>query len=93
MIAGIPVCDLPRLFHLIAPAHVRSRAAQHGILEGNAELVHRVVSPIAMPCQVPCGVRYGFGARERANARNATAPAPASGWSSNSASAWSLARA
>ena len=49
VVPGIPVCDLPKLFTLIAPAHVRERAVQHGILEGNAELVHRVVSPIAMP--------------------------------------------
>ena len=60
VIAGIPVCDLPRLFHLIAPAHVCERAAQHGILEGNAELVHRVVSPLAMPSLVPAERRYLF---------------------------------
>jgi hypothetical protein len=60
VISGIPVCDLPRLFQLIAPAHVRARAAQHGILEGNAELVHRVVSPLAMPSLVPRHRRYLF---------------------------------
>lgn len=53
VIAGIPVSDFPALFAQQAPRHVRERAEQHRILEGNAELVHRVVSPLAMPCRVP----------------------------------------
>lgn len=53
VIAGIPVCDFPALFARQAPRHVRDRAVQHRILDGNAEVVHRVVSPLAMPCRVP----------------------------------------
>lgn len=60
VIAGIPVCDLPELFALLAPRHVQARARQHGILQGNAELVHRVVSPLAMPSLVPPERRYVF---------------------------------
>lgn len=53
VVAGIPVSDFPALFARQAPRHVRERAIQHHILEGNAEVVHRVVSPLAMPCRVP----------------------------------------
>ena len=53
VIAGIPVCDFPALFAQQSPRHVRDRAIEHRILEGNAEVVHRVVSPLAMPCLVP----------------------------------------
>ncbi len=60
VIAGIPVCDFPALFTRQAPKHVRERAVQHGILEGNVEQVHRVVSPLAMPCLVPEERRFIF---------------------------------
>lgn len=60
VIAGIPVCDFPALFSLHSPKHVRERAVQHGILEGNVEQVHRVVSPLAMPCRVPEDRRFIF---------------------------------
>jgi hypothetical protein len=60
VIAGIPVCDFPALFARQAPRHVRDRAIQHRILEGNAEVVHRVVSPLAMPCRVPVDRRSIF---------------------------------
>ena len=53
VIAGIPVCDFPALFAQQAPRHVRDRAIEHRILDGNAEVVHRVVSPLSMPCLVP----------------------------------------
>ena len=53
VVAGIPVCDFPALFAQQAPRHVRDRAIEHRILDGNAEVVHRVVSPLAMPCLVP----------------------------------------
>jgi hypothetical protein len=59
-IAGIPVCDFPALFARQAPRHVRDRAAEHGILSGNAELVHRVVSPLSMPTLVPMDRRFVF---------------------------------
>ncbi len=60
VIAGIPVCDFPALFSRQSPRHVRERAVQHGILEGNVEQVHRVVSPLAMPCRVPQDRRFVF---------------------------------
>ncbi len=59
-IAGIPVSDLARLFAHQSPAHVRARAVQHRILEGNAEVVHRVVSPLAMEPLVPRDRRFIF---------------------------------
>jgi hypothetical protein len=39
---------------------VRERAQQHRILDGNAEVVHRVVSPLAMPSAVPRDRRFIF---------------------------------
>ncbi len=59
-IAGIPVCDFPALFAEHAPTHVRARATEHGILDGNAEIAHRVVSPLEMPPLVEHGHRYLF---------------------------------
>lgn len=60
VIAGIPVTDFPALLGHQAPAHVRRRAAEHGILHGNAEIVHRVVSPLAMDPLVPKERRFIF---------------------------------
>jgi len=48
VIAGIPVSDLAGLFGHQSPAHIRRRAVEHRILDGNAEVVHSVVSPLAM---------------------------------------------
>lgn len=59
-IAGIPVTDIPELFAHQSPAHVRERAISHDILEGNAEVVHRVVSPLAMPSLVARDRRFIF---------------------------------
>lgn len=60
VVAGIPVSDLARLFGHQSPTHVRERAVQHRILEGNAEVVHRVVSPLAMAPLVPKDRRFIF---------------------------------
>jgi hypothetical protein len=60
VIAGIPVSDFPTLFARQAPLHVRRRAIEHGILDGDAEVVHRVVSPLAMPSAVPHDRRFIF---------------------------------
>lgn len=59
-IAGIPVCDIPALFAHQSPEHIRERAIEHQILEGNAEVLHRVVSPLAMPSLVPAERRFIF---------------------------------
>jgi hypothetical protein len=59
-VAGIPVVDFPRIFREQSPHHVRLRAIEHEILDGNAETVHRVVSPLAFPPKVPKGRRFVF---------------------------------
>jgi pimeloyl-ACP methyl ester carboxylesterase len=60
VIAGIPVVDLPDLFRRHSTGHVARLAAEHGILGDPADDVHRVVSPLAMDCKVPCERRYIF---------------------------------
>ena len=60
VIAGIPICDFPALFAHQSPKHVRERAAEHQVLEGHAEVIHRVVSPLAMPSLVPVERRFIF---------------------------------
>ena len=60
VIAGVPVVDFPAMFHHQAPHRVRLRAVEHEILDGNAELVHRVVSPLAFAPRVPQGRRFIF---------------------------------
>ena len=52
VIAGVPVSDFPALFHAHSPRHIRMRAAEHEILRGNAEIVHHVISPLAMQPKV-----------------------------------------
>lgn len=60
VIAGIPVSDLAALFAVQSPLHVRERAVEHGVLDGNAEVVHRVVSPLAMDPLVAKDRRFIF---------------------------------
>ena len=60
VVAGIPVVDFPALFRSQSPHHVRLRAIEHGILRGNAEVVHRVVSPLALAPRVPHDRRFIF---------------------------------
>ena len=59
-IAGIPVVDFPAIFREQSPHHIRMRAVEHEILDGNAELVHRVVSPLVFPSRVPRSNRFIF---------------------------------
>lgn len=59
-IAGIPVTDFPALFSHQSPAHVRQRSVEHGIIDGNAEVVHSVVSPLAMESRVRPEDRFIF---------------------------------
>lgn len=49
VLAGIPVIDFPGLFEHHAPRHLHMRSIEHNILNGTAQDVHRVVSPLAMP--------------------------------------------
>lgn len=53
VLAGIPASDFPTLFSEHSPLHIRLRALEHGILGGQAEDVHRVVSPLAAPAKLP----------------------------------------
>ena len=58
VIAGIPVADFPTLIQAHSPLHIRLRAIEHAILGGNAEAVHRVVSPLALDARVPRERRF-----------------------------------
>ena len=60
VVAGIPVSDIPTLFHEHSPLHVRARAIEHRILGGTAEEVYRVVSPLQVAPQVPKDRRFIF---------------------------------
>ena len=60
VIAGIPVVDFPDLFRMQSPHHIRLRAVEHEILDGNAEIVHRVVSPLAFAPRVAHANRFIF---------------------------------
>jgi len=60
VIAGIPVVDFPGLIHAHSPIHLRMRAIEHEILDGNAEVVHRVISPLAFEPRVAHGRRFIF---------------------------------
>jgi len=60
VIAGIPVVDLPDLFRRHSPPEVAVTAERFGVLGPAADDVHRVVSPLAMECQVPFERRYVF---------------------------------
>jgi hypothetical protein len=59
-LAGIPVADFIDMFRHHSPHHVHMRAVEHHILDGTAEDVHRVVSPLAMPTVVPKEARAIF---------------------------------
>ena len=52
-LAGVPMIDFPTLISHHAPLHLRLRSIEHHILDGTAQDVHRVVSPLAMPPVAP----------------------------------------
>ncbi|HXY26702.1 MAG TPA: alpha/beta hydrolase, partial [Acidimicrobiales bacterium] len=60
VVAGIPVSDIPTLFHQHSPLHIRARAIEHRILGGPAEEAYRVVSPLRVAPQVPKDRRFIF---------------------------------
>lgn len=60
VVAGIPVSDFPVLFARHSPAHVRNRAIEHHIMDGTAEEVFRVVSPLAFAARVAHDRRFIF---------------------------------
>lgn len=59
-VPGIPVTDIPALFAHQSPQHVRERSIEHGILDGNAEAVHSVVSPLVLESRVAPDRRFMF---------------------------------
>jgi len=59
-IAGIPVVDFPALISAHSPTQLRLRAIEHEILNGNAEVVYHVISPLAFTPAVAPGRRYIF---------------------------------
>jgi hypothetical protein len=59
-VAGVPVVDFPAMFSHQSPLHIRLRAVEHEILDGNAEVVHRVISPLAIEPRVPRDRRFIF---------------------------------
>lgn len=60
VLAGIPVVDFPGLIEHHAPRHLLLRSIEHNILNGTAQDVHRVVSPLAMPVAAPADSRAIF---------------------------------
>ena len=61
VVAGIPVVDLPDLFRRHSTPDIARQAEAHGVLGPLSDAVHRVVSPLAMPCRVPHAGRFVFG--------------------------------
>ncbi|MEZ5383253.1 MAG: alpha/beta hydrolase family protein [Microthrixaceae bacterium] len=61
VVAGIPVVDFPELIHSHSPDNIRLRAIDHKILGGNAEAVHRVVSPLSFAPLIPHDRRFVYG--------------------------------
>jgi len=60
VLAGIPIVDLPGLIEHHAPRHLQMRSIEHNIMNGTAQDVHRVVSPLAMPTVTPHATRAIF---------------------------------
>jgi hypothetical protein len=60
VIAGIPVVDLPDLFRRHSPPDVARRAERELVLGPAADSVHKVVSPLSMPCRVEQEKRFVF---------------------------------
>ena len=60
VLAGIPVVDFPGLIEHHAPTNLQMRSIEHNILDGTAQDVHRVVSPLAMEPVTPRRARAIF---------------------------------
>jgi pimeloyl-ACP methyl ester carboxylesterase len=59
-LAGIPIIDFPDLLEHHAPRHRHLRSLEHHSLDGTAQDVYRVVSPLAMPVATPRPARAIF---------------------------------
>ncbi len=60
VVAGIPMVDLPALFHEQSPAHIRARSIEHHIIGGPVEEVFAAVSPLSFAPKVPQDRRFIF---------------------------------
>lgn len=60
VLAGIPVVDFCALVQHHAPRILQLRSIEHHIMDGTAQQVHRVVSPLAVDPVVPHGARAIF---------------------------------
>lgn len=60
MLAGIPVIDFPGLIEHHAPNNLQMRSIEHNILDGTAQSVHKVVSPLAFEPLTPKPARAMF---------------------------------
>jgi hypothetical protein len=60
VLAGIPMIDFPDLIRHHAPHHLHLRSIEHNILDGTAQDVHRVVSPLEMSTAAPFEARAIF---------------------------------
>ena len=58
VVAGIPVSDFPDLYGKHSPADVRQLAVDHGIMDGTADEVFKVVSPFSFDTTVPHDRRF-----------------------------------
>lgn len=59
-LAGIPVVDFCELIEHHAPTNLQMRSIDHHILDGTAQRVHRVVTPLHLDPVVPHGARSIF---------------------------------
>jgi hypothetical protein len=60
VVAGIPMVDLPALFHQQSPAHIRARSIEHHIIGSPVEEVFAAVSPLSFVPKVLQDRRFIF---------------------------------
>jgi pimeloyl-ACP methyl ester carboxylesterase len=58
--AGIPIVSVPDVMSQHSPRHYVMRSIEHNILDGTAQDVHRVVSPLQLPVAAPAEARAIF---------------------------------
>jgi hypothetical protein len=58
IIAGVPAVDLASVMRQNVPKKAKAAVDAHGLLGDDADLIHRVVSPLAFECQVPHTRRF-----------------------------------
>ena len=58
VIAGVPTVDLPWVMRQNVPQRMHAGVEAHGLFGEDADLVHRVVSPLSFGCLVPHDRRF-----------------------------------